>query len=412
MLGLGILQVDPWGSLPQDTGLDCNWMKRQVPTREENGGKHEYPLRKLALSIVFLLTTSRLFPAQNDSGKFEDLARSAAAARDARDVPRAIALYSKTVQLNPKWPDGWWFLGVLQYGSDEYALARDALTRYIDLTPHAGPATALRGLCEFETGEYTESLQDIQLGLLWGADNQPRNQQILRYHEGMLLTLKGKFESALQSYAVLVHAGTLKPEMLAALGLAGLRTSLLPKDIEPAQQDLFMTAGYAASRVIAGDQNDAKQAFQRLFQRFPTVANAHYLYGYLLFATDLDQALTEFKQELEVSPDNPNAQAMLAWAFLLQSRPSDALPYAKRAADEEAKLPLAQLVVGRSLVETGSLSDGIAHLEMALHLEPDNLETHLALASAYAKSGRREDARRERLLCLQLTKEPTPIAQP
>ena len=37
------------------------------------------------------------------------------------------------MQLDPKWPDGWWFLGSLQYGTNAYAPARDALTHYIDL---------------------------------------------------------------------------------------------------------------------------------------------------------------------------------------------------------------------------------------------------------------------------------------
>lgn len=55
-------------------------------------------------------------------------------------------------------------------------------------------------------------------------------------------------------------------------------------------------------------------------------------------------------------------------------------------------------------METGDLNGAMEHLQEALQLEPDNLETHLALAKAYSKSGRNDDARRERVLCLQLTK--------
>jgi Flp pilus assembly protein TadD len=50
------------------------------------------------------------------------------------------------------------------------------------------------------------------------------------------------------------------------------------------------------------------------------------------------------------------------------------------------------------------VNGGMQHLEKALKLEPDNIETHLALAKAYSKSGRKEDARRERVLCLRLSR--------
>jgi Flp pilus assembly protein TadD len=73
----------------------------------------------------------------------------------------------------------------------------------------------------------------------------------------------------------------------------------------------------------------------------------------------------------------------------------------------------AQLVLGRSLVGTGDVKSGLAHLEAALRIEPNNLETHLALAHAYAKAGRDKDARRERMECLQRTSgEAQPVARP
>ncbi|HEY5253363.1 MAG TPA: tetratricopeptide repeat protein, partial [Acidobacteriaceae bacterium] len=81
----------------------------------------------------------------------------------------------------------------------------------------------------------------------------------------------------------------------------------------------------------------------------------------------------------------------------------EGLPYAEKAEAEEPDLPIAQLMLGRLLVETGD-KEGLKYLEKALQQEPSNLDVHLALVKAYAESGRSEDARRERLLCLQLTK--------
>jgi tetratricopeptide (TPR) repeat protein len=357
-----------------------------------------------------LLTT--LAAAQSEPASFDSLAQSATAAREQGEFPRAIDLYRQAVEINPKWQDGWWFLGSLEYGTNAYAPARDALTHYIDLAGTPGPALALRGLCEFETGDYPQALQDIERGLSLGAANRPRNEQILRYHEAMLLTREGKFEDALRSYAFLAQSTT-NPELLLGAGLAGLRTPVLPRDAPAGQQDLFMAAGNAALRFMAGGNENAQQAFQELFQRFPSAANAHYLYGYLLFATDPDQGVAEFKRELEIAPSNGAASAMLAWACLLQNDPAQALPYAQESATEQPMLSLAQLVLGRALVETGNVPDGLEHLKKALQLEPMNLEVHLALAKAYSKSGRNEDARHERLLCLEITRnEATNVARP
>jgi Tfp pilus assembly protein PilF len=58
-------------------------------------------------------------------------------------------------------------------------------------------------------------------------------------------------------------------------------------------------------------------------------------------------------------------------------------------------------------METGDVKRGTEVLEKELEREPENLEIHFALAKAYSKAGRKEDARRERLLCFQLEKNAT-----
>jgi tetratricopeptide (TPR) repeat protein len=342
-----------------------------------------------------------------------NLIDQATTARMQNDTPRAIELYTQAVEQNPKWTDGWWFLGSLQYETGAFTPARDALSHYIEMVPNAGPAFALRGLCEYETAEYRQALADIQHGISLGAANQPRNEQILRYHQALLQTRLGDYANALKMYSFFAKKGVTNPELLAAIGLAGLRIPLLPKDINKEQQEVVSAAGDAAYRFMAGDETSAAQAFQELFQRFPNTPNAHFLYGYLLFPTDPDTALVEFQQELKIAPANADADVMTAWALLLRNAADDALPYAQKAADLEPALPSAQLVLGRSQIETGDLKGGIEHLEKVLQKEPDNLETHLALAKAYSKSGRKEDARRERMICLQLTSgNDTTVDQP
>ncbi len=365
-------------------------------------------LRELTLGCTlagffFSLLPGRA-PAQTTSPVFDDIVSAATAARQRDDVAQAIKLYSQAVQLKPEWPEGWWFLGSLQYEAEAYAASRDTLSHFLELVPEAAPAWALRGLCEFETGDYSQSLTDIQHGLSLGAGKQALDEKILRYHVALLLTRTGNFDAAMREYAPLARGKVPSQELLIGLGLAGFRTPLLPRDLRADKQDLFAAAGSATFLFLSGDERAARREFEELFQRFPTAANAHYLYGSLLFPTDPDQASIEFRQELEIAPSNAAAQLMLAWDSLMRNDFRTALVYAEKAESEEPALPTVRLVLGRTLVETGDVKDGLDLLEKGLRLEPDNLEIHLALAKAYSKSGRKEDARRERLLCLQMEK--------
>ena len=384
----------------------CIWLGRDVcavPRVKPREWRTSVPLIVAPLIFACWIAPVPRADGQVSTSSQNDLIAQASAARMQNDVPRAIELYSQAVERNPKWPDGWWFLGSLQYGTGAYVPARDALSHYIEMIPSAGPAFALRGLCEFETGEYPKALADIQHGISLGAANQPRNEQILRYHQALLLTRLGDYASALKAYSFFVKNSVTNPELLDAIGLAGLRMPLLPKDVSPEQHGLVSAAGDAAYRFLSGDESGAAEAFKELFEHFPNAPNAHFLYGYLLFATQPDAALTEFQEELKLAPSNADAEVMTAWALLIRNNAGEALPYAQKAVDQKPELPSAQLVLGKSLVDTGDVKGGLEHLEKALQMEPDNLETHLALAKAYSKSGRKDDARRERLLCLRLT---------
>ena len=357
-------------------------------------------LRLAVLAAWILASVSSLAQSVPD---FEQIKASAAAARDQGDVAGAIQLYGQAVELNPQWTEGWWFLGNLQYRADQYTSARDALTHFIDLTPRAGPALALRGLCEFEIGQYPESLQDLQHGIALGAASQPRNAPILLYHQAILLTKLGSFEDATQKYSVFAKQGKVDENVVLGIGLAGVQMPLFPSEIGPANTELVAMAGRAGLAVMSGDAARGQQAFAELFKRFPETPHLHYFYGYLLFSTDLDRAVAEFREEVRVSPTNANAYAMLAWVSELRGDFAESLPSAEKAASQDPRLPVGQLVLGRALVETGDVTGGLLHLESVLKTEPGNLEAHLTLAKAYSKLGRKEDARRERLLCLQLS---------
>ena len=361
-------------------------------------------MKTLAVLILFF---SNLFATQTGSPTFQDLSSHASAAREANDIPRAVELYREALRLNPKWEEGWWFLGSLFYDADRYEDGRDALLHVVELDPKAAPGWGLLGLCEFETGEYEQSLTHMQRSLSLGVANQPQMDRVLHYHEALLLTRAGDFDRAIQLYSQLVRNGSQDPSMLTGIGLAALRTPLLPRDVRADQQNLFLTAGKASLYTMVGDVQKAQGAYQELLQQFTASPNIHYLYGCFLLSTDVESAVGELKRELEIAPSNAAAAAMLAWILLRQGDYNTALPLAEKAAQTAPKFVLAQAVFGRLLVETGAVNEGIEHLKLAETLDPAFLETHLSLATAYSRIGKTQDARRERQLSLDISKEQT-----
>lgn len=370
------------------------------------------------LASRILLRTGRMFPcailpaalflaltafAQTPQSTPDPLAAQAEAARQNGDIPRAIDLYTQALRKNPSWPDGWWYLGQMHYAANDYAQAVNAFTHYLDLVPNAAPATALRGLCEFETGQYDASLRDIRRALTLGAADDSRNAQILRYHEMLLLTRLGRFEEALAAANYFAKQHLSSPDLYVALGLAALRIPQLPANMSDQQREECAAAGQAVFLLQSGDTQAADDSLQQFFARYPRTANLHYTWGYLLYPTDQDAAIAEFRREVAADPQNAVAHSMLAWALLMEDDAAAALPEAREAATVAPALPLAQLSLGRALLETGDVKGSLPVLESALALDPGNLEVHLALARAYSESGREEDARRERLACLKIT---------
>ena len=361
-------------------------------------------IRALASLLLLFAFSFDYLAAQNSSPSFEEVAAQAAAAQNANEIPKAIELYTQALQLNVKWEEGWWCLGLLQYGSGDYAAATQALSYLLKLRPDEGRALALRGMSEFETGDFALSLADIHRGLAFGAADDARHEQILRYHEAILLTRLGRFAEALRVYSAFAEHRLSNPELLMAIGLAGLRIPLLPKDASVDQQELLTAVGDATFKFLEGDQKAAQEAFSALFERFPKARNAHYHYGILLLGFGPEAAAPQFKKELEVAPDNEDALVTFAWTLLMQNRPDEALPYAKRIAESKPERAVSQLVIGRAFLDTGSVASGIEHLQQGIKLEPNNLELHIALAKAYSISGRDDEARRERALCMQMTR--------
>ena len=366
----------------------------------------------LFLALVPTLPVTRALYAAQEAptpqqapAQFDDLAARAAAARDQQNLPLAIQFYTQATQLKPDWQEGWWYLGVLQYSANQFPGAIDAFTRLLQLVPTAVPAIALRGLCEYETGAYDDSLRDLEQAVAHGALNEPRNEQIIRYHLAQLLAHAGRFQEALDQYRYFAEHDADAPDLKIGIGLAGMRVASFPKDVVAAQErERFQAAGNAGHVFLSGDNEHADELFTQLFVRYPSTPNLHYFYGFLLFPHDPGLAIDQFRSELAVNPTNETANALLALTLVIAGRFTEALEPAQRAYASAPDMEMSQLALGRSLAETSDMKRGEELLKQVLAHDPNSLEAHLGLVSIYSRSGNRDEAERERKVCRDLAK--------
>ena len=337
---------------------------------------------------------------------FEELAARAAAALEAEKLPEALGLYRQALQLKPGWEEGWWFVGIISYNTQQYTDGQQAYRKLVEINPKSAPGWAFMGPCEFETGSYDAALEHVERGLgLMGNGGPPEAQQVLRFHEAMLLTRQGKWDPARRVYRTLVGRGIQDPALIAGIGVNALERPMVPSEVPVDQQELVLTAGNAAYQWMTGDQAKTDSAFSALLTRFPSSPGVHNLYAtYLLSGNHTEEGTAELKKELELNPANASADGTLALVLVLANQPAEALPHARRAAAVQKADARMLYVYGLALNRTGDTRQAIQNLEAAEKLDADNTDVHIELAGAYSKAGRDGEARRERHIAIDMAR--------
>ena len=356
-------------------------------------------------SAVCLLACS-CAAAQQPAPSFERIQKQAEAARAAQRVDEAVQLYKKAVAIRPSWDEGWWALGTIYYELDRFDEGRTAFRRLTVIKPSVGLPWAMLGLCEYETKHYQEALQHLRRGTDLGVDQDQDISAVAHYHLALLLTRFTEYEAAMKVLSVFAQRNVNSPSYVEAMGIAALRKPLLPIEVPPTDHQLVMDVGRVMYDAAALHTTEAAAEFKILVDKYPETSNIHYLYGSFLLFSDADAGLAELKKEMEVTPAHVPAMVTIANEYIQRKQYQDALPYAKKAAELEPQSFPAHTVYGRVLVEGDiNLQAGLAELEEARKLAPSSPQVRIALATAYTKAGRKEDAAREREAFSKLRQE-------
>lgn len=341
----------------------------------------------------------------SDPGRagFEEFSKRATTAQSAGDIDQAIQNYQRALQLRPEWDDGRWNLVMLHYSARHYPEAISELKIWAERQPSAGTAWALMGLCEFEMEDYKNALIHLQRGEQLGFGGSPEAVGLARYRLAVLENRNGQFESAMETLLLGTRSGTVANEIQIALGMALLRMPLLPDQVEPSKLPLVQSAGEIAALLQNSKYDQAFPKVEVLLKKSPSIPFLHYAYGTALAAlSQFDEAETQLRAELRISPVSELPYVSLASVALKRYRPAEALASAQHAVQLAPDSAEAHYLLGRARLELGQDQQAMGELEQASKLAPGSPEVHFNLAKAYAKAKLPEKAEQERAIFARL----------
>jgi Tfp pilus assembly protein PilF len=149
-----------------------------------------------------------------------------------------------------------------------------------------------------------------------------------------------------------------------------------------------------------GKWSDAEGEYREVLKRNPQLPGIHYRIARLLLsgppAADAKaRARGELEEEIKIDPNNAGAEYVLGELARQDGKDKEAIEHFTRATKLDAGFEDAFIGLGRTLLTDDRAADAIAPLEAAVKLDPDSPIAHFNLATAYSRTGRKNEATRE-----------------
>lgn len=331
-----------------------------------------------------------------NSAEFKKLAARAKDAREQNRLKEAADLYQKALQLNPRWEEGWWYLGTLDYDANNYSNGVKAFSNLVELDRQDAPGWALLGLCEFAIHDYGNAYVHLEMAKSKGRALNDELWHVVEYHLALLDILHSDFEAADTLLADLVDHNIFSQDVERAIGLTVLRVPLLPNQVDPEKDALISEAGRTGELMALEDFNDADVSFQHLLHDYPTTPFVHYAYAAMLFGlSQYAKAGEELREEVKLNPESAMPRLLLAFVNIRLDRPKDALPLAQEAVKLAPQSFAAHYLLGRADLGVDKVTDAANQLSIAKRLAPENAQVRYSLALALTRAKRPQEAAAE-----------------
>lgn len=260
-----------------------------------------------------------------------------------------------------------------------------------------------------ETGRCSDALPGLLKAVRQTSDKELQKRVAV---DGVrCATVVGRPDQVLEFTAILNRNFSSDPEALYVLIHAysdlSSRTAqdlarLAPSSIPALELD-------AETNEMQGKWDEAEKDYRKILEQNPKYPSIHFRLARIQLskpnpASDFrDIARKELLQELEIDPANAGAEYILGELARQTGDLPEAIDRFIKATQLDHNFADAYLGWGTLLLQEKKYADAIPPLEMAVRLQPANPLGHYNLGTAYARTGRKEDAQREFALHKQMS---------
>jgi len=181
---------------------------------------------------------------------------------------------------------------------------------------------------------------------------------------------------------------------------------LLQRSGDSAEAQELLAESYQAR----GEYENAAAKYKKILEQYPNQPGVHYQLGRIILAKPMtpesaEEARKEFEAELKVNPGSPAAEFMLGDLAWRQQNAEEAIKHFTRATQLDVTLAQPYLGLGIALNAAQKFPEAIASLKKYVQLEPADPAGYYQLAIAYARTGNKQEAQRQRDLQLEAEKK-------
>lgn len=267
--------------------------------------------------------------------------------------------------------EGWLLLGALEEADGRFAVARDAFLRASRSAVETRRALTSLALAHIQLGEHAQAV-DI-LGRV--AARHPRDVAVRRLL-AQARVLGGQPEQAVQDLEEAHGANPEDLELAFMLATGYLRLQRLDR-AEALFARIARERAIPQTRVLigrayrdAGEYDRARKELRAALAQDPRVRRAHYYLGMVAVldagASNLEEAIAEFRKELALAPRDPVTTLRLGMALLEAQRPAEALPHLELASRVPDPRVDALFYLGRCLIALDRPAEALDPLRRAV----------------------------------------------
>jgi tetratricopeptide (TPR) repeat protein len=331
------------------------------------------------------------------------------------EFSKAEAGWKSLVLLEPRNGQAYAHLGLLEARQEHYT---EAIAHYrkaqvlAQAQGHEIPELTLDlGLALFKSGEFQEA------GKIFESDlrKHPHSADAQRLTSLAAMSEYGahRYGAAIPYLKDAVAGDSRNLTLLLTLAHCYLWTKQLDATMSVYKQILEIDPNSAAADMIAGEALDEKgdnagsvQQFREAVKANPREPNVHFGLAYLYWTQKrYDEAIPEFKAELENDPKNYQAMIYLGDTYVKQNNFAMAKPLLEQAMQYRLPVALIHLDMGIVLMETGDRDGAIEQFTKTVAMEPNNVNAHFRLASLYRSMGKKAEASAEYAKASTLNKQ-------